>query len=184
MPILDSAIKLVTLQAPFYHLPMVDASGPSFEELTLGQVFRGPGRTLTETDLVTFCMITGDWSGIHADEVYAGSTGAGQRIFHSTFGIALALAMSADVLPLRNPVIAALGIRDWAFKSPLLIGDTIHLQLTVARQILSANQIGAGAGGWPLLFIYRHALYPNLLIISLPDIVWNAGLSIARLATR
>jgi len=125
---------------------MNDASGLSFEELTVGQVFRGPGRTLTETDLVTFCMITGDWSGIHADDVYARNTRAGQRIFHGSFGIALALAMSADVLPLRNPVIAALGIGAWAFKAPLLIGDTVHLELTVASKKVTSDGVRAVLG--------------------------------------
>ena len=103
----------------------MDAAARAFEDLQIGEIFRGPGRTLTETDLVTFCMVTGDWHAIHADAEFARGTRIGQRMFHGSFGIALALGMSANLLTLRNPVIAALGVREWNFKAPLLIADTV-----------------------------------------------------------
>jgi acyl dehydratase len=105
-----------------------------FHELEIGLVLTGAARTLTETDLVSFCMITGDWHPIHADAEHARSTRIGQRMFHGTFGIALAISMSADLLPLKQPVIAALGIRDWLFKAPLFIGDTVHVEISVAEK--------------------------------------------------
>ncbi len=104
----------------------------SFETLKEGQTFSSSARTLTETDLVMFCMVMGDWHAIHADEVYAGETRIGRRMFHGTFGISLAIAQSADILPLRNRIIAALGLRDWSFKAPLFIGDTVHTEVVVA----------------------------------------------------
>jgi acyl dehydratase len=115
-------------------------AGPrSYADLQIGDTFRGPGRTLTETDLVTFCMITGDWHAIHADAEFAKETRIGQRMFHGTFGIALAIAMSANVLTLRNPVIAALGIREWSFKAPLFINDTIHLELEITEKKVTSD---------------------------------------------
>jgi acyl dehydratase len=103
----------------------------SFADLEIGETFRGPGRTLTETDLVTFCMVTGDWHTIHADAEFAKGTRVGQRMFHGTFGIALAFGMSSNLLTLRNPVVAALGIREWSFSAPLFINDTVHLELVI-----------------------------------------------------
>ncbi|HEX3503978.1 MAG TPA: MaoC/PaaZ C-terminal domain-containing protein [Xanthobacteraceae bacterium] len=104
----------------------------SFESLKPGQTFSSNARTLTETDLVMFCMMMGDWHAIHADEQYAKDTRIGRRMFHGTFGISLAIAQSADLLPLSNRIIAALGIKDWSFKAPLFIGDTVHTELVIA----------------------------------------------------
>jgi acyl dehydratase len=104
----------------------------SFETLKAGETFSSGARTLTETDLVMFCMMMGDWHAIHADETYAKETRVGRRMFHGTFGISLAIAQSADILPLRNRIVAALGIKDWSFKAPLFIGDTVHSDVVIA----------------------------------------------------
>jgi len=104
----------------------------SFETLKDGETFSSGARTLTETDLVMFCMMMGDWHAIHADEVYAKETRIGRRMFHGTFGIALAVAQSADILPLSNRIIAALGFKDWSFKAPLFIGDTVHTDVVIS----------------------------------------------------
>jgi acyl dehydratase len=104
----------------------------SFETLEVGQTFSSSARTLTETDLVMFCMMMGDWHAIHADEEYAKKTRIGRRMLHGTFGISLAIAQSADLLPLSNRIVAALGLKDWSFKAPLFIGDTVHTELVIA----------------------------------------------------
>lgn len=104
----------------------------AFETLEVGQKFSSGGRTLTETDLVMFCMMMGDWHAIHADETYAKQTRVGQRMFVGTFGISLAIAQSADLLQLKNRIVAALGLKDWTFKAPLFIGDTVHTELEIA----------------------------------------------------
>jgi len=104
----------------------------SFETIKPGQTFTSGARTLTETDLVMFCMMMGDWHAIHADEVYAKDTRIGRRMFHGTFGISLAVAQSADLLPLRNRIIAALGFKEWSFKAPLFIGDTVHTDVVIS----------------------------------------------------
>jgi acyl dehydratase len=104
----------------------------SFETLKPGLAFSSAARTLTETDLVMFNMMTGDWHPIHADEIYAKDTRIGRRMFVGTFGIALAVAQSADLLPLKDRVIAALGVKDWSYKAPLFIGDTVHTDMVLA----------------------------------------------------
>jgi acyl dehydratase len=115
----------------------------SFEDLKPGQTFSSRARTLTETDLVMFCMMMGDWHAIHADEIYAKDTRVGQRMFHGTFGISLAIAQSADLLPLINRIVAALGLKEWSFKAPLFIGDTVHTEVAiVGTRIVSDGRRG------------------------------------------
>jgi acyl dehydratase len=110
---------------------MNESTSITLQNIEIGRVYRSSARTLTETDLVMFSMITGDWHPIHSDAEYSRSTRIGQRIFHGSFGISLAISMSADLLLLANPVIAALGLREWVFKSPLFVGDTIQAELSV-----------------------------------------------------
>jgi acyl dehydratase len=115
----------------------------SFETLKAGQTFSSGARTLTETDLVMFCMMMGDWHAIHADEVHAKDTRIGRRMFHGTFGISLAVAQSADVVPLTNRIVAALGLKEWSFKAPLFIGDTVHTDVVIsATRIVSDGRRG------------------------------------------
>ena len=126
------------------HDQETESLGPCwYEDLSIGQVFTGPGRTLTETDLVMFSMITGDRHPIHADEEYASGTKAGKRMFHGTFGIALTISMTADLLPLKNPIIAALGIRDWVFRAPLFIGDTVHSDMEIVEKRVTSDGLRA-----------------------------------------
>jgi len=118
---------------------LAEARRLSFEDLAIGQIFTCHGRTLTETDLSLYSMLTGDWHPIHADEDFARTTKLGQRMFQGSFGIALAIALSADLMQLRNPIIAALGIRDWSFKSPLVIADTVHVELEIADKRVTSD---------------------------------------------
>jgi acyl dehydratase len=111
----------------------------SFDTLKPGQTFSSSARTLTETDLVMFCMMFGDWHAVHADEVYAKDTRIGRRMFHGTFGISLAMAQSADLLPLSNRIVAALGLREWSFKAPLFIGDTVHTDIVIAGTRIASD---------------------------------------------
>ena len=128
---------------------MLPAQALDYHELEIGTAFTGTARTLTETDLVQFCMMTGDWHPIHADAEHARSTRIGQRMFHGTFGIALAISMSADLLALKQPIIAALGIREWSFKAPLFIGDTVHVELSV-RDKKTTSDGKRAVIGWQL----------------------------------
>jgi acyl dehydratase len=115
----------------------------AFPELSAGRTFASAARTLTETHLVMFTMLTGDWSPIHSDELFAAATPIGRRMFHGTFGISLAIAMAAEALRLQEPVLAALGISDWAFKAPLFIGDTVRAEVGIkATRVTSDGKRG------------------------------------------
>ena len=52
--------------------------GRLFGEFTTGQRFETPGRTITETDIVAFAGLTGDYNPVHTDEVFAADTEFGR----------------------------------------------------------------------------------------------------------
>jgi len=100
-----------------------------FAGIVPGARFRSPGRTLTEADHGLFMMLCGDWHPIHADEEYARTTPAGRRLMHGTLGIALAMGMQTGAVEFADPILGALGLKEWIFRKPLLIGDTVHAEV-------------------------------------------------------
>jgi acyl dehydratase len=106
--------------------------GFTYDTLAVGQRSVGKGRTITETDHGLFMMLTGAWHPIHADEEYAKTTPLGRRIAQGTLGIALALGnLETDLLVSADPLVAALGIAEWVYKSPIFIGDTLHVAVEI-----------------------------------------------------
>src|SRR5271163_5254554 len=93
------------------------------EELSAGDTFLSPARTITETDVVAFAGLSGDFNPIHTDVEFAKDTPYGQRV---VYGL-LILSMMTGLLDrsglFSGSAIAMLGIRDWQFLAPVFIGD-------------------------------------------------------------
>jgi acyl dehydratase len=114
--------------------------GFSYDTLSIGQRSISKGRTITETDHSLFMMLTGAWHPIHADQEYAKTTPLGRRITQGTLGIALALGhLETELLVSADPLIAALGIADWAYKAPIFIGDTLHVVVEIVGKDMTKN---------------------------------------------
>ncbi|TDA68014.1 MAG: hypothetical protein D9V47_08885 [Clostridia bacterium] len=58
------------------------AQGLYFEDFAPGQEFLTARRTVTETDIVNFAGLSGDFNPLHTDEEYAKTTPFGRRIAH------------------------------------------------------------------------------------------------------
>jgi acyl dehydratase len=114
-----------------------------FAELRPGMLWRSPARTLGETELALFTMLTGDRHPLHADAVYAQQSAFGQRIFHGSFGIALAIALCTGFPALREPIVAATGLDEWRFELPLFVGDTVY----ASAELLGLRTTRDGARG-------------------------------------
>jgi acyl dehydratase len=99
---------------------MVDAP---FNELAIGERRRSRGRTITETDVVSFCMLTGNWLELHSNVEFAKQTLYGQRLVQGSlvFSIVNALiAFSPEVVE------AFYGVDRLRFLKPTFINDTLH----------------------------------------------------------
>lgn len=102
-----------------------------FEDFEVDQTFKSSGRTITETDLTFFSMLSGDWNPIHANVEYAKTTRYEQRVVHGTLGIAIATGMLHELGIFDRSAVAMLDLKEWLFLQPLFVGDTIRLQLTI-----------------------------------------------------
>jgi 3-hydroxybutyryl-CoA dehydratase len=102
-----------------------DQLSRDFDGLELGARFRSPGRTITETDLVSFSALTGDHHPLHTDAEWAAQSEFNGRIAHGM----LLLSYSVGLVPLDPAHVLALrGFERVAFKRPVRIGDTIHVE--------------------------------------------------------
>jgi acyl dehydratase len=116
--------------------------GMYFEEFTEGTEVVSQGRTITETDIVNFAGISGDFTTIHTDAEFAKSTPFGERIAHGMLGLSVATGLAAQLGFIEGTVIAFIGL-EWKFKGPIKIGDTIHLVAKV-KQTKALRAMGGG----------------------------------------
>lgn len=110
-----------------------------FHQLEIGSEFMGNGRTLTEADLSISCMVSGDWHPIHSDEAYAKSRGLRGRLFHGSFGILIATGMATTLPNFSDEVVGATGIREWTYRAPLFVGDTVHVKSTILNKRVTSD---------------------------------------------
>jgi acyl dehydratase len=106
-------------------------AGRYFEDFTVGEKFITPARTITETDVVIFSGLSGDYNPLHTDEEFGKKTRFGRRIAHGALGIAVMTGLVSRLGLSDGTVIAVMDIK-WAFHAPLFIGDTVHGEVTVA----------------------------------------------------
>jgi 3-hydroxybutyryl-CoA dehydratase len=104
---------------------MSDPLSRDFDRLEPGAGFRSRGRTITETDLVSFAALTGDHHPLHTDAEWAAASEFGGRVAHGM----LLLSYCVGLVPLDpHHVLALRGFDRIAFKRPVRIGDTIHVE--------------------------------------------------------
>lgn len=108
-----------------------DQRGMFFDEFELGQIVITPGRTITETDIVNFAGLSGDFYQLHTDAEYGKTTPYGQRIAHGVLVLSIATGLTAQTGVLEGTALAFREINNWKFVLPVFIGDTVHAQLEV-----------------------------------------------------
>ena len=94
------------------------------------ELMRGRARTITETDLVAFAALTGDWHPQHADSEWAARSRFGERIAHGMLVLSYAIGL-LDFDPER--VVALRGVDGLTFKRPVRIGETIRAEAEIAE---------------------------------------------------
>jgi acyl dehydratase len=96
-----------------------------FDDLTVGEAWESPRRTITETDVVNFAGISGDYNPLHTDHHAAAQGPFGKPIAHGLLGLAIASGLSR-----HSPAVdtlAFLSILEWRFLQPIAFGDTIYV---------------------------------------------------------
>jgi 3-hydroxybutyryl-CoA dehydratase len=96
----------------------------SFDDLVVGDEWESPRRTVTETDVVLFAGLSGDFNPLHVDHSSAGGNPFGRPVAHGLLGLAIATGLMSQAP--RVDTLAFLAILEWKFHRPIVFGDTIH----------------------------------------------------------
>lgn len=110
-----------------------------FEDVEVGMVLTSPARTVTETDLVTFCMLSGDWNPIHSDHEFSSRTHYGKPVVHGLFGMSLLTGLMDRAGWFTSSAVAMLGIREWTFSGPIFVGDTLHCEMEISGKRMTSR---------------------------------------------
>jgi acyl dehydratase len=108
-----------------------------FDDVEVGQSWESLGRTLTETDIVNFAGLSGDFNPIHMDHEFARTTPFRKPIAHGLLVFSVGSGLGLFAPPMRT--LAVLSIREWSFKAPVSPGDTIKVRSTVLNKEVRAR---------------------------------------------
>ncbi len=112
----------------------------TYEDLVVGDSWTSLARTITETDVVNFACLTGDFNPLHVDREHARGTPYKRRIAHGLLGLSF-MAGLGSFSPYVETA-AFVQILNWRFEKPIYIGDTVH----VVNEVIEKRQNGRRRG--------------------------------------
>lgn len=121
----------------------------TYDELEVGNAQETMGRTITETDIVNWCSLTGDWFYPHIDKVAAERSMFGQRVVPGimVYAVGTGLGVPAD----STTILANYGADSLRYTRPTWIGDTIHLEIEVLEKEDKDAKAGVVTYRWDIL---------------------------------
>ena len=151
------------------------ARGRYFSEFETNQQFTSVGRTVTETDVVNFAGISGDYNPLHTDATFAAKTPFKKRIAHGMLSASISTGLGQTLGIFEGTTMALLG-QTFDYKGAVFFGDTIRLRLTVASskpssrggkgvvvfnsEILNQDDKAVITGTWTVMFRDRRDQAP------------------------
>ena len=95
-------------------------------------------KTVTESDIILYAGISGDFNPAHMDAEHAKTTMFGQRIAHGLLSAGFISNVLGNQLP--GPVTIYMG-QELRFVKPVFIGDTVTATVTVVEKIEEKNRL-------------------------------------------
>lgn len=119
-------------------------AGLYYEEFAVGQVFEHAlSRTVTESDNITFSLMTMNPQPLHIDAHFAAGTEWGRPLFNSLATLAIMIGMSVTDTTLGT-TIGNLGMTEVRFPKPVFQGDTLHARTRIVSMRESRSRPDAG----------------------------------------
>lgn len=139
-----------------------------YEDYDVGDVFKSPGRTVTETDIILFSGLTGDWHELHTNVEFARKSVFGERIAHGwlilSIGTSLLFRLGDNVL-FPKSFMAFYGIEKLRFTNPVKIGDTITCEAKVIK--MEEKDLGKGLLTYEVKIKNQHDELVTLMIMKI-----------------
>jgi itaconyl-CoA hydratase len=124
---------------------VTEPGSPRLDDFAVDQVYESGAVTVTETHLVNWSNLTGDWYPLHMDAEYARNKGPfGQRVAHGPLVFALSVGLIERANVLGRSVLAWLGADEMRALRPVFIGDTVRVRVTVLEARASRSDPSRG----------------------------------------
>jgi acyl dehydratase len=124
-----------------------------FDDVQVGQEWESSGRTLTESDIVNFAGLSGDFNPIHMDHEFCKTTIFRKPIAHGLLILAMGSGLGLPYPPMRT--LAFMEIREWKFLEPVFIGDTIRMKTKVLEKV-ERSRGKRGVVTWQRTIVNQH----------------------------
>lgn len=108
--------------------------GRYFEDFEVGSEFATPARTITQTDIVNFACLSGDFNEVHTNFEYCKTTPFGEPIAHGPLIYAVMGGLQYASGVNDGTLLALLQIDAWRMLQPVKHGDTIHMVSKVVEK--------------------------------------------------
>jgi acyl dehydratase len=112
-----------------------------FDQVQAGDVWKSPARTVTETDVVNFAGLTGDFTPLHVDHEFARQTPFRRPIAHGLLGLSLLAGLSSRCPHMAT--LALVNVGEWKFLKPIYFGDTVHAVTEIIEKRAHGRRRGA-----------------------------------------
>ena len=106
-----------------------------WEDFPLGTYVVSRGMTVTETHIVNWANLAGDWLPLHVDHHASAQTPFRSIIAHGPLTIALSLGLVIQSGFYGDSIIAWLGLDEVRLPRPVLPGDTITVRAEVVEHV-------------------------------------------------
>jgi acyl dehydratase len=101
--------------------------GLYYDDFEIGAEFTTPARTITQTDIVNFACLSGDFNDIHTNMEYCKTTPFGEPIAHGPLIYAVMGGLNYASGLNDGTLLALLQVDGWKMLTPVKHGDTIHM---------------------------------------------------------
>ncbi|MFG0265203.1 MAG: MaoC family dehydratase [Rhodopirellula sp. JB055] len=103
------------------------------EDLTVGQNWLSPWRTITADDVRAFSELTGDFDPLHEeeenDETAMPLSPFGRPVAHGLLGLSVLAGLSTE-FP-RAATLALVSVSEWNFENPVFFGERVRVVTSV-----------------------------------------------------
>jgi 3-hydroxybutyryl-CoA dehydratase len=122
------------------------SKGPQLKlaDFPVGKRWTTHGVTLSDWHIYTWTGLTGDWHGIHINEVEAKQLPLGRRVVHMQMLFGMGCGLMAQTDAYERGVLAFLGVEKMRARGPAFPGDTIHVVAEVTQSRASDSKPDRG----------------------------------------
>ena len=113
-----------------------------FEDYVVDSITTSRGRTITESDIVNFAGLSGDFVELHVNEEYARRGPFGRRIAHGALIFSISTGLLVQLPGDNEAIVAFYGVDKLRFTAPVFIGDTIHITRRVIEKQMKQDARG------------------------------------------